>query len=281
MFGYVVMNKPEIKFKDYDMYRSFYCGLCRELKEQYGVSGQITLSYDMTFVVLLLSGLYEPPTKKGTTRCIVHPIRKQPVRRNEITEYGADMNIFLTYYKCKDDWNDEKKLLKLAFGKLLERKEKQSEERWKNKIEVIVSCLNELSEYEKMGETNVDKVSGCFGRIMGEIFAYKEDVWEQTLRQMGFYFGKFIYLMDAYDDVEEDIKKENYNPFAKEYIMEGFDDKVKNMLIMMMAETCREFEKLPIIEYVDILRNILYSGVWSRFESISQKRKEEQEKRNG
>ena len=119
MFGYVVLNKPEIKFKDFDMYRSFYCGLCRELRERYGISGQITLSYDMTFVILLLSALYEPPTRKGTTRCIVHPVRKQTVRKNAITEYGADMNIFLTYYKCKDDWNDEKKILSLAYGKLL------------------------------------------------------------------------------------------------------------------------------------------------------------------
>ncbi len=54
MFGYIVMNKPEIKMKDFDMYRTFYCGLCRELREKYGISGQITLSYDMTFVILLL-----------------------------------------------------------------------------------------------------------------------------------------------------------------------------------------------------------------------------------
>ena len=254
MFGYVVLNKPEIKFKDFDMYRSFYCGLCRELRERYGISGQITLSYDMTFVILLLSALYEPPTRKGTTRCIVHPVRKQTVRKNAITEYGADMNIFLTYYKCKDDWNDEKK------------------------IDVIISCLNELSEMEQEGETDIDRVSGCFGRIMAEIFAYREDVWEPTLRRMGFYLGKFIYLMDAYDDVEDDVKKGNYNPFAKDYIIKGFDDRIKNMLLLMMAETCREFEKLPIIKYADILRNILYSGVWCRFESISRKRREEREK---
>ena len=149
MFGYVVLNKPEIKFKDFDMYRSFYCGLCRELRERYGISGQITLSYDMTFVILLLSALYEPPTRKGTTRCIVHPVHKQTVRKNAITEYGADMNIFLTYYKCKDDWNDEKKILSLAYGKLLGSKEKKSEQQWKKKIDVIISCLNELSEMEQ------------------------------------------------------------------------------------------------------------------------------------
>ena len=82
MFGYVVMNKPEIRFKDFDLYRSFYCGLCRELREKYGISGQISLTYDMTFVVILLSALYELPTLKGTTRCVIHPVQKQQVRKN-------------------------------------------------------------------------------------------------------------------------------------------------------------------------------------------------------
>ena len=207
MFGYVVMNKPEIKFKDFDLYRSFYCGLCRELRDRYGVTGQISLTYDMTFVILLLSGLYEPPTRKGTTRCIIHPVRKQPVRKNAITEYAADMNVFLAYYKCEDDWKDEKKLLSLLYGNLLRGKEKHAEERWRKKVDTIVSLLNELSEMEKAGEENIDCISGCFGKIMEEIFAYRADLWEPTLRRMGFFLGKFIYLMDAYDDVEEDIKK--------------------------------------------------------------------------
>ena len=234
----------------------------------------------MTFVILLLSGLYEPPTRKGTTRCIIHPVRKQPVRKNAITEYAADMNVFLAYYKCEDDWKDEKKLLSLLYGNLLRGKEKHAEERWRKKVDTIVSLLNELSEMEKAGEENIDCISGCFGKIMEEIFAYRADLWEPTLRRMGFFLGKFIYLMDAYDDVEEDIKKGNYNPFSRSYIMEGFDEQVRQMLIMMIAEVCREFEKLPIIKYTDILRNILYSGVWCRFEAVSGKRKKEQEKEN-
>lgn len=278
MFGYVVMNKPEIKFKDFDLYRSFYCGLCRELRERYGITGQISLTYDMTFVILLLSGLYEPPGKKGTTRCVIHPVRKQPVRKNSITEYAADMNVFLAYYKCEDDWKDEKKLLSLLYGNLLRGREQKAEIRWRRKADTIISLLHELSKMEKAGEKDIDRVSGCFGKIMEEILAYQEDVWEPTLRRMGFYLGKFIYLMDAYDDVEEDIKKENYNPFSESYIIEGFDEQVRQMLILMMAEVCREFEKLPIIKYTDILRNILYSGVWCRFEAVSGKRKKEREK---
>ncbi len=278
MFGYVVMNRPEMKIKDYYMYRSFYCCLCRELRERSRITGQLTLTSDMTFVIMLLSGLYEPPTKVGTSRCIVHPVRKQPVRKNEVTEYAADMNVFLAYYKCVDDWKDEKKVLRLAYSKLLKNKDKKAEALWKKKTDAIVGYLNEISAMEKAGETDIDRISGCFGRVMEEILAWKADQWEPSLRRMGFYLGKFIYLMDAYEDVEDDLEKGNYNPFATDYIMEGFQDRVRQILIMMMAEASREFEKLPIIKYADILRNILYSGVWCRFETVSEKRKEKQEK---
>ena len=189
------------------------------------------------------------------------------------------MNIFLTYYKCKDDWNDERSIPGLVFGKLLENKEKKSEKLWSKKVQTIVSCLDELSELEKENATDIDRVSGCFGRIMAEIFAYREDVWEPTLRRGDFYFGKFIYLLDAYDDVEEDVKKGNYNPFSKDYIIKGFDDRVKSMLMMMMAETCREFvEKLPIIKIYRYSSEYPVFRVWCRFETVSGKRKKEQEK---
>ena len=130
MFGYVVMNKPEIKFKDFDLYRSFYCGLCRELKSKYGISGQISLTYDMTFVVILLSALYEPPMQKGTTRCVIHPVHRQPVRRNTVTGYAADMNVLLAYYKCRDDWEDEKKITALGYSKILQGKVKKLDQEY-------------------------------------------------------------------------------------------------------------------------------------------------------
>ena len=210
---------------------------------------------------------------------MIHPVRKQPVRRNEVTEYAADMNILLTYYKCRDDWEDEKKVTALGYSKILQRKVRELDQKYPRKAQQIQQLLRELSEMEKAGERDIDKMSGCFGRIMEEIFVWKQDVWEKTLRRMGFFLGKFIYLLDAYDDVEEDIKNNNYNPFSEQYIMEAFDEQVRQLLIMMMAQTCREFEKLPIIEYTDILRNILYSGVWVRFEMIHKQREEAGEKK--
>lgn len=280
MFGYVIINKPEMKFKDFDVYRSFYCGLCRELKKKYGISGQLSLTYDMTFLTILLSGLYEPETKEEITRCGVHPLHRQHTRRNEITEYAADMNILLTYYKCMDDWKDEKKIVQRGYAGLLKKKDRNLESFYEKKACVIVTHLEELSKLETAGERDIDRVSGCFGKIMEELFVYKEDVWESVLRRMGFYLGKFIYLLDAYDDVEKDREKGNYNPFTERYMLKGFEEEVQSLLTMMLALACREFEKLPIIEYGDILRNILYSGVWCRFWDITKKRREEQEKKS-
>lgn len=93
----------------------------------------------------------------------------------------------------------------------------------------------------------------------------------------GIFLGKFIYLMDAYEDIEKDRKKGNFNPFLSMCGENGFDDEVYHILRMMMAECSRAFEKLPVLQNVDILRNILYSGVWCRYEMVKGKRKEQQE----
>ena len=113
---------------------------------------------------------------------------------------------------------------------------------------------------------------------MAEIYAAKDDYWQDTLRQMGYYMGKFIYLMDAYEDMEKDEKDGNYNVFLlrRKNLSddEAFEQEAYQILQMMMAECSRIFEKLPILEHAEILRNILYSGVWCRYEMIQKKRKQ-------
>ena len=274
MFGYIIINKAEMKFKDFDLYHSYYCGLCRVLKEKYGKRGQMTLSYDMTFLLMLLTGLYEPEPEKGSCKCIAHPFENHPTTINEYTEYVADMNIILSYYKCKDDWQDDRKFSKMLFAKMLESKNNQIHGKYKDKVDIIADCLNQIFICEQKGEKNIDKMAGYFGKIMGQIFMCKDDIWKDNLYKIGFYLGKFIYLMDAYEDIEDDIKKGNYNPFIDTWKEPDFDEKCKSILTMMMAECSKEFEKLPIIEYTDILRNILYSGVWCRYEVVRAKRNE-------
>ena len=349
MFGYVTINKPEIRFKDYDMYRSYYCGLCRDLGERYGFSGRMTLGYDMTFLIILLTGLYDTDTAERMKRCILHPLRKHRERSNEFTEYAADMNLLLFYHKCCDDWQDERKWTRRIYAALISGRVKRIERKYPEKAELIKTLLNELSaaeqeaaepdrndaanedindaadaadtaapnknyaadtaapnknyaanaagadrndaagaahtyrngavqDYDRLKEervwTKLDETAGLFGRILAEIFAYRRDMWEETLRRVGFYLGKFIYLMDAYDDIEEDRAEKRYNPFLEFYGMDGFDEKCAGAMKMMIAECADSFERLPVVDHMEILRNILYAGVWNQFEMTLQKRKE-------
>ena len=277
MFGYIVINKPEMKFREFDMYQSYYCGLCKSLKNRYGKIGQMTLSYDMTFLALLLSSLYEPETKSGYRRCIAHPVEKHLYRQNEFTDYAADMNLLLSYEKCLDDWNDEHMTKKRLMAGLLKSRNAQVCQKYPEKIDKICQCMDMIHEYEKSESRNIDEVAGVFGEIMAEIFAYRQDEWEETLRRMVFFFGKFIYLMDAYEDIETDMEKGTYNPLKDIYQKDDFEELAGQVLLMMMAECSKAFERLPIVENAQILRNILYSGVWSKYDLVKQKRKEQKE----
>ena len=268
MFGYVVINEQELKVREVGVYRSYYCGLCRMLREQYGISGQMTLTYDMTFLILLLSDLYDAGDELGETRCIAHPFEKHATRCNEFTEYAADMNILLSYYSCLDDWSDEHKMHKLLASKLLKKKCTRAGADYGHKAAVIKDRLDRLHASEAEKETDIDKVAGYFGDIMSELFAVREDDWEVPLRQMGFYLGKFVYLMDAYDDLEKDMKSRSYNPFLAMKDDPEFDEKVRQILTMMISRSCEAFELLPCVENLPILRNILYSGVWTRYNSV-------------
>lgn len=280
MFGYVVINKPELKMKDFYQYKAYYCGLCKTLKTRYGRFGQMTLSYDMTFLILLLTSLYETETIREKNRCITHPIQKHDTLCNEITEYVADMNIALTYHHFMDDWKDEKSVIGLAGAKTLHHHYRRIEKKYERQCNTIKECLRRLQEFEKKREENIDLVAGCFGDLMAELFVFKQDIWEQTLRKIGFYLGKYIYVLDAYDDIEKDIKRESYNPFITQYEKEQFDEYCNNLLNMMMAQCSNEFEKLPCLIDVDIIRNILYEGVWTKFSKIHDDRLRRKEQGN-
>ena len=280
MFGYVLINKDELRFREYDVYRSYYCGMCQALKKRSGSFAQLTLNYDMNFLQLLLTGLYEPETKVDRFRCGLHPLKKTLKRTNEITEYIADMNLFLAYLKCVDDWEDEKKISRKLYTFLVSKKIKKIRKLYPEKTDKLEKILKSSREYESKKEYDIDKISSYSGELMAEIFLYREDEWRENLYKMGFFLGKYIYLIDAYEDIEKDVKKGNYNPFKEIYKNEDFDDYVQKILTMMIAECAREFENLPIIEDVDILRNILYSGVWSKYKMVRNKRQEVEEEKN-
>ncbi|MCI5621900.1 MAG: DUF5685 family protein [Lachnospiraceae bacterium] len=268
MFGYVNINKKELTEENQKIYQSFYCGLCRQLKETAGRKGQMMLNYDMTFLVVLLSGLYELTDSTESFVCGLHPTRKLISRINEATAYAADMNIILSYQNFEDDWRDNRSYSKKAFAKMLGKDYTRIARQYPRQVQAVENYIDELGKAEERGETNIDLISGLTGTMLGEIFAWKEDIWAEELRCMGFYLGKFIYLLDAYEDYEQDRKKNQYNIFVKTQRESGqsLDTFSKLLLTSMISECAKSFERLPIIEYADILRNVLYSGVWTKYE---------------
>ena len=272
MFGYINVNKKELSEENQKIYQAYYCGLCQTLKNHCGKKGQVLLSYDMTFLLMLLTGLYEPQTSVDSCKCIIHPLEKHTVRQNVYTDYIADMNVLFSYYKCLDDWEDDRQLHKLCFAKLLHGKAGIQKDQYLEKIRTIDLLMHDLKQAEQANSQDIDAMAGKFGKIMSEIVTCKEDEWTESLRKVGFYLGEFIYFLDAYEDIEEDIKKNRYNPLKSRYESADFEEEARSALTMMMAECCKEFEKLPILENVEILRNILYSGVWCRYEVVRDKR---------
>ena len=282
MFGTVTIHQPEMKFKDFDVYRSFYCGVCRSLKHRHGLSGQSTLSYDMTFLAVLLSALYEPETAVGTTWCVPHPLTKHPLRSNSYVDYAADMNILLAYWQRLDGWKDDKKLSAKFGADTLKQAYKKVSEAYPAQAAAVEEYVRELSRCEAENDTNPDTAAGLTGRMLGEIFTVKDDEWAPVLRRVGFYLGKFIYLTDAFTDLDKDKEKGAYNPWISYGKSRAeLAETAKDALNLMMSECCLAFEYLPILMYEDILRNILYAGVWQRYEAAVKEDREAAEKAAG
>lgn len=275
MFGYINVNGKELSEKNKGIYQSYYCGLCRKLKEFCGAKGQALLNYDMTFLVVLLTGLYEPQTDSGEFTCMLHPVKKRKALVNETEIYAAAMNVLLAYYNLIDDWKDDKNYTRKTVASMFRNDCEKVEQMYPRQTAAVEDYIIKLNECEEKNETNIDLVAGLTGEMIGEIFAWKEDEWYDELKTLGFYLGKFIYLMDAYEDREKDEKKDSYNPLRHLHTEDEkeYETLCRLMMTSMISECAKSFERLPVLLHADILRNIIYSGVWSKYEYIQLKKK--------
>lgn len=274
MFGYVNADKKEMTDEERSTYQAFYCGLCRELKRQAGAGAQICLNYDITFLAILLSGLYEPDEVTEPFRCRLHPTKKRFFHESEVMQYAASMNIVLSYYKLLDDYQDDHKTSRKKIANRFEPVVKRVCEEYPRQTQAIEDFVRDLSDAEYRQEDNLTVLSALSGDMLGELFCYKEeDVWNESLRSMGYYLGKFIYLLDAYDDMEKDRKNHSFNPMLRAIDKDpSYDAFCRQVLVSLIAECTKEFERLPILKNASILRNILYSGIWTKYDMIQARR---------
>jgi hypothetical protein len=262
MFGYVVCNKQELDQEEIERYQSVYCGLCKTLERKYGQLSRMSLNYDMTFLILFFSSLYEPEEKTQEFRCKLHPFHKRKEVVNLYTDYATDMTIALSYHKCLDDWKDEHKRMRYRYAQRLTDDYKKVKNHYPRQFTAIEVGIEELNKIENSHGSLADEAINCFGRLMSELFVVEEDFWSNSLRSFGYSFGRFIYLMDATMDYDKDQKRGNYNPLRS---MGKQPKDMEEPLSMIIGEATTEFEKLPLVQDAHMLKNILYGGVWQQY----------------
>jgi hypothetical protein len=198
---------------------------------------------------------------------MAHPLHRRIWWKTRFTDYAADMNVALAWHNCMDDWNDEKKLLSLTEAKMLRSHYEKVYRTWPRQCDAIELCMETLRAVETSPESAPDAAANAFGRLMGELFSVEADsVWNPRFRAFGEALGRFVYMMDACVDLETDRKKGNYNPLLAMYPAGDVDEEEKlELLKMLIAECSAEFERLPLLQDVEILRSVLYSGVWTQY----------------
>ena len=273
MFGYVRPHNPELRMRDYECYRAYYCGLCRAMGKCTGQCSRLTLSYDFVFLAAVrcyLSG-EEPEIKK--IRCLPHPLkRRKCVVNSRELDYCADASALLAYQKCRDDRMDERGFQKLGAAIamiFLSAAYRKAKKRHPELDQKIADCLTQLHQYETSGtEPSADIPASIFGELMKDVCSEGLDGTNARLAaEIGQTLGRWIYLLDAADDLADDRKKNRFNPYTRllgNPPTAADAETLRVALKAILCETERAYQLMgdpPCPELGEILSNILYLGL--------------------
>jgi hypothetical protein len=281
MFGYVTPCKMEMKIKDYEIFKAYYCGLCNSIKKNFGNFPRLTLNYDMTFLAILLDSLSENKYSFRKFRCLIHPTKKRIIiNDNEAIDYAAFCNVTLAYYKLMDDVYDNKTIKSKVLSIFLKTYLKNPPNAYTNIMKYTKEKLLLLNTLEGRNDImSIDELSDVFADLTGFIisFYYKETAFKDNLYWLGYNLGKWIYIIDAYDDLEKDIESNSFNAinslFNKDKLnFESFSTLIKpriDFILTACASQCLKYlNNLPIIKNKDILYNILELGLMEKMDKV-------------
>ncbi len=278
MFGYVTPAFEALSEEDKLLFRSFYCSLCKEIGKS-SQAARLALSYDMTFLAILLSALSKDETEsKGKHKCLLHPTKAATEEfQNDAIKYAADLSIILTKAKFNDDINDEHSL-KARIGNAVLSDNIKGRDRERN---AISSALKALYDIELSGNHNPDLAADSFAKLCADIFSLpsKKDSERDALYWLGYNLGRWIYLTDAINDLEKDIKKGSYNPYADgrsyDEIIKERKDEIEESLCFTLSQVAAAYDLLDIKRYRLLLENIIYTGLPARLKAVLYGKSEE------
>lgn len=283
MFGYIRADNAQLKMYEYELYTGYYCGVCKSIGSRYGQIPRLALTYDAAFLAMCLEALNDTPDKPVMERCITHHIKKKTVIKNSAIDYAADVMLILAWHNLLDDANDEGKIYAKAATTLMKRKyEKLSRKRPQLCFDVE-RCLDEMSRLERAKCANLDQVAECFAQIMQAlIVGYRENELpegaDKVLSRIGYHLGKWIYLIDAVDDIEKDMKSGAYNPLFYRFDLgvdetaEEFSSRIeadcRRNLLTYLEEIAKCYDLLDIKKNKGIIENVIFIGLMDQTEKV-------------
>lgn len=272
MFGYIKPNVPTLRICDKERYDCYYCGLCRCIGKKYGIAAKMCLNYDCTFLAIMLASVCDNKLNSEPKHCPFNPLGK---KRRMITESSSAMEfssaaaVILAFYKLEDNVRDGKPLYKAAEVPLLRAYRKASKE-YERLNEVIRLNLNELSAIEQRRETSAEIPANAFGKLLSQIMELipTDEVTRRILAEIGFHIGRFIYLIDAFEDREKDEKNSLYNPF----VLSGSSDEDAVFLMEISVNYAIDaLELLDIKHESALINNIITEGLFAAMDKLTRK----------
>ena len=279
MFGYIKPYKPELKIREYDYYRSVYCGLCNSLRRRYGFFARFIVNYDFTFVAIVYAYSGEHANSVEKKRCIACPSGRNCLI-SDVCDEAADVSVILSYLKLCDDIADSgflKSFFKARIPRLfLKGAYKRAVREKPRYAEIVNQLFGELSLVESARLPSIDEPADKFAKMLE---ALVEDDWENAriLSQMLYHIGRFVYIIDALDDLKEDAKRDEYNPIAERFgvfsgeLTEEILEEVKTTLWHSINAVKLAFDLLCENENTELVRNIIELGMKNSVNLVTNK----------
>ncbi len=279
MFGYVIPDKMNMFMKDYYNYKAYYCGLCKRIGIDCGQLMRISTNYDMVFFDMFCHAVMEVSPKYHDEPCILSPKKKTVVKGDELTDKVVDINTLLMYYKLLDDKLDSKKAdiaKSLARSLVVSGKYKKAKKNFPELDNLFASEYERLRDMEKQGTFSIDMLADPFANMLSQsVKSVLGDKCSSDIENMFYYLGKWVYIIDAVDDVEKDFKNKEFNPFFVGYNYQNqgkfFEDKGKELEFLLMSSynaIKNAYKNIELKFNEGAITNILWYGILMRTQDV-------------
>ena len=269
MFGYVLPALDKLDEENLNRFQAAYCGLCHTLGRRYGLTARLYLNYDLAFLAMLLGRT----CRSSPERCIMHPIRKRPCAcQSNSLDTAADLSVILLWWQLQDGINDHgflsgmkyriaALLLRRAYGKA-RRVQPTFDQSTRRHLERL-----DLLEQERCD--SIDRAADCFAGLLAGASAGESDpIRRRVLEQMLYHLGRWIYIVDAADDLKKDLLRGDYNPIALRYSHQNgtLTEESRTALAVTLDQSVRQmaaaFELEEFGDYTDVIRSVVYQGLY-------------------